>query len=438
MSESSTPTKTLRVAVIGAGAAGLCAARHLASRPHLFEPHVFEKTGQVGGTWVYTDKTGKDEYGQAIHSSMYWNLRTNLPKEVMAFPDFPFNKSLPSFITHQDVLQYLQNYCQHFDLNKYIKFNTSIESVSPVHQTGKKEVSWDISYKDVTQSQGNLKTQQYDAVLVCNGHFSVPKSPHLPGIDEFQGEVTHSHDYRYPQQYQDKVIVMLGAGASGQDIAIDVAKEAKQVILSSRKEPLQSPLPDNVTQMCNIDRLTSNEVIFVNGDRVQTDVLMFCTGYYYTFPFLTPECNVKVNDGRVTPLYKHVIHTEYPNLAFIGICHIICPFPQFNSQVKFSIAAIDGSMELPNQEDMEKDIANDYEKRLAMGFPHRYAHRMGNLQWAYDADISSIGKYNAIPNHVSKLYDYFYAKRATNLMLYKRNNYVFNSETGTWKEIKNQ
>ena len=64
-----------RVAVIGAGAAGLCAARYLADKPNSFEPVVFEKADCIGGTWVYTEETGQDQYGLPIHSSMYKNLK---------------------------------------------------------------------------------------------------------------------------------------------------------------------------------------------------------------------------------------------------------------------------------------------------------------------------------------------------------------------------
>jgi cation diffusion facilitator CzcD-associated flavoprotein CzcO len=62
----------MRVAVIGAGAAGLCAARHLMKH---FRISVFEQASAVGGTWVYTDQTGRDDAGCLIHSSMYANLR---------------------------------------------------------------------------------------------------------------------------------------------------------------------------------------------------------------------------------------------------------------------------------------------------------------------------------------------------------------------------
>ena len=64
-----------KICVIGAGAAGLCAARHLKARPDKFEVHVFEQTNSVGGTWLYRDDTGEDEHGLRIHSSMYKNLK---------------------------------------------------------------------------------------------------------------------------------------------------------------------------------------------------------------------------------------------------------------------------------------------------------------------------------------------------------------------------
>ena len=65
----------LRVCVIGAGAAGLSAARHLTSELDTFDVQVFEQSSCVGGTWVFTEDTGVDERGIPVHSSVYRNLR---------------------------------------------------------------------------------------------------------------------------------------------------------------------------------------------------------------------------------------------------------------------------------------------------------------------------------------------------------------------------
>lgn len=65
-----------RVAVVGAGAAGLCAARHILSRLNSFAPPVvFELSDGVGGTWCYTDRVGTYDNGRPVLSSMYRDLR---------------------------------------------------------------------------------------------------------------------------------------------------------------------------------------------------------------------------------------------------------------------------------------------------------------------------------------------------------------------------
>ena len=66
----------LKVGVIGAGAAGLVAARLLSANPAVFAPPVvIEQADTIGGTWVYTEQIGNDKHGLPIHSSMYQNLR---------------------------------------------------------------------------------------------------------------------------------------------------------------------------------------------------------------------------------------------------------------------------------------------------------------------------------------------------------------------------
>jgi len=114
-------SQSRKVAVIGCGAAGLVALRHLSTRLDVFELVAFEQTSTIGGTWNYTDHVGSDENGLPIHSSMYKHLRTNLPKEVMAFPDFPFDEKLPSYLPHTDMLDYLEKYAVHFNLLRFVK-----------------------------------------------------------------------------------------------------------------------------------------------------------------------------------------------------------------------------------------------------------------------------------------------------------------------------
>ncbi|GFH23094.1 flavin-containing monooxygenase, partial [Haematococcus lacustris] len=84
----------LSVAVIGAGAGGLVAARELQREGHAVT--VFEQGSSVGGVWAYNpdvesdDLLGQQPWRQTLHASMYAGLRTNLPRQIMAFSDFPF------------------------------------------------------------------------------------------------------------------------------------------------------------------------------------------------------------------------------------------------------------------------------------------------------------------------------------------------------------
>ena len=68
-------THTHLVCVIGSGAGGLCAIRLLLKHKDKFDIEAFEKSDQVGGTWVYDEHREKDKYGLPVYSSMYANLR---------------------------------------------------------------------------------------------------------------------------------------------------------------------------------------------------------------------------------------------------------------------------------------------------------------------------------------------------------------------------
>ncbi|XP_060579376.1 uncharacterized protein LOC132736291, partial [Ruditapes philippinarum] len=119
-SKNSNHDKDPLLLLLGCGAAGLCALRHLTSRPELYEATGLKQLPGVavlGGTRILL---GHMTMVARTVPVAYKNLRTNLPKEVMAFPGFPFPSHLPSFIKHEEVLQYLKDYSQFYKLEKAI------------------------------------------------------------------------------------------------------------------------------------------------------------------------------------------------------------------------------------------------------------------------------------------------------------------------------
>lgn len=177
-------SKSCKVAVIGAGAAGLVAARELIREHH--DVTLFEQTEGVGGVWVYDPDVENDDllgirnHRKRVHSSMYASLRTNLPREIMGFTDFPF---LPReggdprrFPGHAEVASYLHDFAEFYGISNFVEFSTVVEYVGLCRNGSK--VSWKVR----TRRRDGVKEEVFDAVVVCNGHYSEPKLAEIPGI----------------------------------------------------------------------------------------------------------------------------------------------------------------------------------------------------------------------------------------------------------------
>ena len=214
------------VAVIGAGAAGLAAARELRAEGHRVS--VFEADTAVGGTWRYSPTPGG-------HTSMYAALRTNLPRELMAFTDLPFAASAPlagdarRYPGHREVLAYLEHFAARYDLLPLIQFSMLVQRATPTRDAGLLGPRWEIQ----TQAGAVTTTRTFDACVVCNGHYSRPRVPPVAGLPSFPGRVSHTHDYRTAAPYAGLRVVVVGAAASGEDVSRDIATVAAQVFLSA-------------------------------------------------------------------------------------------------------------------------------------------------------------------------------------------------------------
>uniref|UniRef100_A0A6A7G035 Flavin-containing monooxygenase n=1 Tax=Hirondellea gigas TaxID=1518452 RepID=A0A6A7G035_9CRUS len=424
-----------KVAIIGAGAAGLCALRHVLNTPGL-TPIIWEKSNVVGGTWVYSDQIDKDDYGLPVHSSMYKSLKTNLPKEVMAFPDFPFKAGNDSFIHHTEVRSYLDEYAEHYHLMEHIKFEHQVERVNPV-TPGSSTTEWEISVKDLKTDV--CTTIICQDIIVANGHYSVPKTPSLRNIEQFSGTMQHSHQYREPDQYKGKRVAVLGAAASGLDIALELTTFAEKVFLCHNLPvTIPSELPSNLLQVSGITALkdgTKDVFVLKDGSEIQANALLYCTGYEFTFPFLSEECGVHVVEQQVRPLYRHLIHCNYPSMAFIGIPFQICPFPFFDVQVRFLLASVTAAIKLPSTELMLEHMRQSRQEAQDSGIAPRHLHRMGSLQWAYLDQLADDALTERLKPAVRMLYNHVHRVRKLTVTTYKNKRYQILFEIDSFKEL---
>ncbi|OXU22776.1 hypothetical protein TSAR_011662 [Trichomalopsis sarcophagae] len=412
----------MRVAVIGAGSAGLAAIKQCLAQS--VDVVCYEKTDKVGGTWVYVPETGKDAFGLPIHSSMYDSLRTNLPKEVMGFPDYPIPENSRSYLHRTEILAFLNDYCDHFKLRDKIRFLHNVELVEPTNEN-----KWKVRVRDLRQN--TTAEEQFDGVMICNGHYFDPSLPALKGRELFKGQQLHSHDYRVPDTFADKRVVVFGAGPSGMDLALEISKKAKRVILSHHlKETILTKFPDNVVQKKDVVELKENSAVFQDGSTEDVDIIFYCTGYKYSFPFLSESCGVRVDSNMVTPLWKHVIAIEKPTLAFIGLPFYVCAFSMFDLQARFVLRFWLKQRDLPSREAMLADEKREMDDRFnKRGFTKRQFHMMGPLQGDYYDDLADTAAIERLPPVLTKLHNESSNRFLDDLVHYREDRYrIIDSE----------
>lgn len=364
-----------RVAVIGAGAAGLVSARE-ALREGL-DVVIYEAADHVGGVWIYREDAEDDLLGQAptkaIHGSLYASLRTNLPREVMAFRDYPFDPSRGDsrqFPAHERVREYLEDFARDYDLRRYIQFGTPVERVAPDGKGG-----WEVTAET---------TQPFDAVMICNGHYSRPLVPRLPGMKSFPGLLMHSHNYRSPDRFAGKRVIVFGSGASGMDLAQELSQQAAEVIWCATIFRDAPPASGRIAKRPGpVSFEPDGTVHLADGTTLAAiDAVLFCTGYQFEFPFLNEDL-VQIDENWVHPLYLDLISPAHPTLAFIGLPFKIVPFPLFEMQARWFLRHVAGARNFPPQKKMEEAVAAREQELLAQGRARRHFHLLGADQFAY-------------------------------------------------------
>ncbi|XP_013400166.1 dimethylaniline monooxygenase [N-oxide-forming] 5 [Lingula anatina] len=214
-----------KVAVIGAGSSGLVAIKCCLDEG--LSPVCFERSADIGGLWNFRPEGKEDGQATVMKSTII-----NTSKEMMCWSDFPIPKEYPNYMHNTYVMKYFRLFVDKFDLTKYIKFQHEIVLIKQApcsEETGQ----WEVKVKDIGQDQEH--TYVFDAVLVCTGHHARKYEPTFPGQEEFQGKIIHSHDYRDHKGYEDKRVVVVGVGNSGNDVASELGRISQRVFLATRR-----------------------------------------------------------------------------------------------------------------------------------------------------------------------------------------------------------
>lgn len=194
----------VEAAVIGAGAAGLWAAAELRRRG--VRVVVLERTGAVGTSW----------------RGRYDGLRLNTVRWLSGLPRAPIPPRAGSWPTRDDFVAYLESFAEHQRFE--VRFGTE---VSRIDRAGEQWL--------LHTSAGALEAR---FVVVATGYDGVPKIPDWPGRDGFAGELLHASQYRNPQRFRTKDVLVVGVGNSGTEIATQLVDGGAARVRVSMRTPV--------------------------------------------------------------------------------------------------------------------------------------------------------------------------------------------------------
>lgn len=317
-----------RYAVIGAGPSGLAAARALQRRGITVDG--YEASHGVGGLWDIDNP----------RSTMYETAHLISSRTTTEFAEFPM-RTTADYPGHRVLKRYFDDYADHFGLRDLFRFRTAVTRLEP------RADGWDLT---VTGPDGE-ETRWYAGVVLANGTLAEPHIPTFRG--EFTGELRHTSTYSSPRQLAGKRVLLIGAGNSGCDIAVDAVHHADAVDVSVRRgyyfvprylfgRPSDTlnqgrPLPPRIKQAIDtrvlraftgdpvrfgfprpdyrlyeshpivntlilqhlgqgdlrirpdIDRFDGPTVHFRDGSADDYDLVLLATGYRLDYPFVDPE-----------------------------------------------------------------------------------------------------------------------------------------------------
>ncbi|WP_282798157.1 NAD(P)/FAD-dependent oxidoreductase [Streptomyces sp. CC224B] len=195
------------VYVIGAGPGGLSVAAALRGRG--VRAVVLERSDHVGASW----------------RGHYDRLHLHTTRRLSALPGLAMPRSFGRWVARDDVVRYLEKYAEHHNLDVVTGVEVTRLERAP------DGAGWLLRATGGRELAGR-------AVVVATGYNHTPHLPDWPGADSYPGELIHASSYRAPGPYAGKDVLVVGAGNTGAEIAVDLVEGgAARVRLAVRTAP---------------------------------------------------------------------------------------------------------------------------------------------------------------------------------------------------------
>ena len=413
-----------RVAIIGAGPSGLAALRAFESARQqgadIPELVCYERQEDWGGLWNYTWRTGLDQYGEAVHGSMYRYLWSNGPKECLEFADYSFEehfgRAIPSYPPRAVLHDYIAGRVERSGVRRYVRFNTVVRNV----RWSAASQRFTVSVRDLTSD--THADAQFDYVINASGHFSTPNVPAFDGLDRFPGRVLHAHDFRDACEFAGKDLLMVGSSYSAEDIGIQCHKYgAKSVTFSYRTRPMGFAWPAGLSERPLLTKVVGRTAHFRDGSTQDVDAIVLCTGYLHHYPWLPDELRLGGRNRLYPPgLYQGIFWDALPNLMYIGAQDQYYTFNMFDAQAWYARDVILGRIELPDAAARQADIQRWLHAEEAVAD----AFEAIDYQTDYVRELLGATDYPPLDvDHVARLFKAWEHHKMENILTYRDRSY---------------
>ncbi|MGD9959997.1 flavin-containing monooxygenase [Nocardioides sp.] len=424
----------VKVCIIGAGSSGITAAQVLAARGVDFD--CFELGSRVGGNWRYENDNGV--------SSAYQSLHINTSRDAMEYAALPMSPDLPDYPSHWQIAAYFDQFVDHFGLRPRITFRTEVTTVVPApgggydvtvrtrdtHQirTGHYDQvivanghHWDPRWPEPafpgTFSGTELHAHHYRTPEVLAGkrvvvlgignsatdiaveasrvasatYLSMRRGAHI--VPKFLFGMPTDHLTDSPLARGPLFLQSLGMRAM---LRLSVGKVTDYGLPKPDHAVLHAHptvSSDLLTRLGHgdlsvkpaITGFEGSTVRFADGSEVEADVVVYCTGYRVSFPFLD-DTFIAREDNHVD-LYRRVVSVDHPGLYFIGLIQPIgAVMPLAEQQAHWVADLITGRCRLPEPAQMRAQIAA-YDDRLRKRYVASKRHTIQVDAHAYKAEL---------------------------------------------------
>lgn len=301
------------------------------------------------------------------------------------------------YMGHEKVLAYLQELAQVYRVKERARFNTRVESVAKRESDGR----WLVQTCELVTTPTNYtlkrETSEFDAVVVATGRYNVPRVPDVLGLSawkqEFPNRISHSKQYRTPDSFRGKTVLVIGGFISSMEITNELTSNGAKVYNSAKDTMFdfrdlvdhtsaeKVPMATKFTTAADDEPRSVPSPLFLDNDspipgkvileggRVLENIhhVIIATGYLTSYPFLGPileqpttplqDADEKViitADCRtVHNLHEGIFYIPDPTLAFIGVTHFASTFSLYDFQAQVLGSVFAGRVRLPSKTAIE-------------------------------------------------------------------------------------